>query len=99
MKKIFYCFPILFLTYFNSLYASSYELNWDRVKSDANKTIETTSIVLYVILWLLILFWWYLIYSNSDTKKWKIIIILSILSIFAIRLISEMLIVFNSSSI
>lgn len=99
MKQLLLALPLSLLIYFNSVFASSYELNWDKVKSDANDSIQTTSIVLYVIFWLLIAFWWYLIYSNSDPKKWKIIIVVSILWLFAVKLMSGMLLVFNSSSI
>ena len=99
MKKIFYSTLFLFSVLVKSVFASSYELNWDMIKSDANKSIHNTSIVLYVILWFLIVFWWYLIYTNSAPKKWKIIIVVSVLLIFAIWMISGMLLVFNSSSI
>lgn len=99
MKKIIYSTLFLFSVLVKSVFASSYELNWDMIKSDANKSIHNTSIVLYAILWVLILLWLYLVFSNSNPRKWKIMIIVSLVFILFIWFISWMLITFNSASI
>lgn len=99
MKKTIYSTLLLLSVMVKSVFASSYELNWDMIKSDANKSIHNTSIVLYVLLWLLIVFGLYLIFSNSNPRRWKIMVIVSLVLILLIWFISWMLITFNSASI
>ncbi|NDK07688.1 hypothetical protein EOM39_00405 [Candidatus Gracilibacteria bacterium] len=99
MKKTIYSTLLLLSVMVKSVFASSYELNGDMIKSDANKSIHNTSIVLYVLLGLLIVFGLYLIFSNSNPRRGKIMVIVSLVLILLIWFISGMLITFNSASI